>query len=272
MHPRILIIGKNSFIGKNFFNKCKINRPTKIINFKNFLKIRKKNLTKFNIIINFSINNKYANNKYRLTNDIDLKIAQKIKDLNILYIFLSTRKVYKSRENLNENSPKKPNDNYSKNKLISEKKLKKILNENLLVLRISNVIGIKKRRFDRIHKTFIDYYFENIKKGQIIKFNDEFKDFLGIGQLTVILDKVIERQLNGIYNVSLGKRVYIKEIISWLNTYNFSDLKYVNLSKNQNKDNFTLNNKKLTNAINMKIYKKDLKNECKLISKAYFKK
>ena len=51
-----------------------------------------------------------------------------------------------------------------------------------------------------------------------------------------------------------------------------SDLKYVNLSKNQNKDNFTLNNKKLTNAINIKIYKKDLKKECKLISKAYFKK
>ena len=272
MHPSVLIIGKNSFIGKNFFNKCKIKRPTKIISFKNFLKIKRKKLNKFNVIINFSISNKYVNNKYNSANDIDCKIAQKIKDLNILYIFLSTRKVYKSNENLSENSAKKPNDNYSKNKLISEKKLKKILNENLLVLRISNVIGIKKRRFDRIHKTFIDYYFENIKKGQIIKFNDEFKDFLGIGQLTVILDKVIERQLNGIYNVSLGKRVYIKEIISWLNTYNFSDLKYVNLSKNQNKDNFTLNNKKLTNAINMKIYKKDLKNECKLISKAYFKK
>ncbi len=271
MHPSVLIIGKNSFIGKNFFNKCKIKRPTKIISFKNFLKIKRKKLNKFNVIINFSISNKYVNNKYNSANDIDCKIAQKIKDLNILYIFLSTRKVYKSNENLSENSAKKPNDNYSKNKLISEKKLKTILNENLLVLRISNIIGIKKRRLTQIHKTFIDYYFENIKKGQIIKFNEEFKDFLGIGQLTVILDKIVEKKLNGIYNVSLGKKVYIKEIIGWLNTYNFSNVKYVNLNKNQNRDNFTLKNKKLVNAINMKIYKKDLKKECKLISKAYFK-
>ena len=89
--------------------------------------------------------------------------------------------------------------------------------------------------------------------------------------MTVILDKIVEKKLNGIYNVSLGKKVYIKEIIGWLNTYNFSNVKYVNLNKNQNRDNFTLKNKKLVNAINMKIYKKDLKKECKLISKAYFK-
>tara|TARA_Y100001970_G_scaffold293137_1_gene438022 strand:- start:2949 stop:3773 length:825 start_codon:yes stop_codon:yes gene_type:complete len=271
MHHRVLIIGKNSFIGKNFFNRCKVKRPTKIISFKNFLKIKKKKLNKFDIIINFSISDKYVNNKYRSANDIDCRIAQKIKDIDILYIFLSTRKVYKNNENIRENSYKKPSDNYSINKFISENKLKTLLNNNLLVLRISNVIGIKKRSLSRIHKTFIDYYFENIKKGKIIKFNKEFKDFLGIEQLTIILDKIVEKKLSGIYNVSLGKKVYIKEIISWLNTYNNSHIKYVNLNKKQNKDNFTLNNKKLVNAINMKIYKKDLKKECILISKTYFK-
>ena len=45
-------------------------------------------------------------------------------------------------------------------------------------------------------------------------------------------------------SLSLGKKVYIKEIIGWLNTYNFSNVKYVNLNKNQNRDNFTLKNKK----------------------------
>ena len=272
MYPSVLIIGKNSFIGKNFFNKCKTKRPTKLINFKNFFQMKKKNLANFNIIINFSINQKYINRKYSSTNDIDCKIAEKIKDLNILYIFISTRKVYKNNVNIYENNSKKPKDNYSKNKLITEKKLKKILNQNLLVLRLANVIGVKKkRRRNRLHKTFIDYYFENIKKRQIIKFNKDFKDFLGIDQLTIILDKIVEKKLNGIYNVSLGKKVYLKEIISWLNTYNYSDIEYINLSKKQNRDNFTLNNTKLVNAINMKIYKKDLKKECMLISKSYFK-
>ncbi len=271
MYPKVLIIGKNSFIGKNFFNLSKNKKFKKIYSYKKFLKIKKKNLIKFDVIINFSIKMNYVNKKYSLLNDIDYKIATRIKDLNILYVFISSRKVYKNGENLEENSRKKPHDNYSKNKLITEKKLKKILFKNLLILRLSNVVGIKKITRNSIHKTFIDYYFENIKKGQIINSNNEFKDFLGIKQLTLILNQIIEKKINGIYNVSLGKKVYLKEIIGWLNTYNHSKLRYIKLHKSQNNDSFTLKNAKLVKAINCKIYKKDLEKECKIISKLHFK-
>ena len=35
-------------------------------------------------------------------------------------------------------------------------------------MRVSNVIGIKNKNSRRLNKTFIDYYFENIKKGMIL--------------------------------------------------------------------------------------------------------
>jgi nucleoside-diphosphate-sugar epimerase len=61
-------------------------------------------------------------------------------------IFLSSRKIYELRDNLNESSKLEPNCNYSKNKLHTEKKLLKNLKNRILILRISNLIGINKSR------------------------------------------------------------------------------------------------------------------------------
>ena len=139
-------------------------------------------------------------------------------------------------------------------------------------MRLSNVIGIRSKNSRRLHKTFIDYYFENIKKGMIFKFNREYKDFLGIDQLTRVLDKVVENKLSGKYNVSLGKKVYLREIINWLNYFNLSKYRYIKLKKSLSNESFTLSNKKLLKDINFKIIKKDLETECKKISKIFFKK
>ena len=40
------------------------------------------------------------------------------KQINFIYIFLNTRKIYLQKENITENSKKKPKFNYEKNKLI----------------------------------------------------------------------------------------------------------------------------------------------------------
>ena len=57
-------------------------------------------------------------------------------------IFLTSRKIYRLGDNLNELSKLKPNCNYSKNKLKTEKKLLKKLKNRILILRISNLIGV----------------------------------------------------------------------------------------------------------------------------------
>ena len=156
MKKRVLIIGKKSFVGINLHKFLNEKLISKKISFNDFKTINITKLKNINVIINCSIKKKYLNQNYKDINDIDLQIAKKIKNLNIKYIFLSSRKVYSPGPNLKETSKTKPFDKYVKNKLITEKKIKKILINKLLILRVSNILGAQIKKTNRkIHKTFL---------------------------------------------------------------------------------------------------------------------
>ena len=112
MKKKILIFGKNSFIGTNLYTFLKNKHIVKI---KSFNSKSLKNLNKFDYIINCSINKNYVKKVYSINNDIDLKIIKKLnKDTN--FIFFSSRKIYKPKANIYENSKIKCSNNYEKNK------------------------------------------------------------------------------------------------------------------------------------------------------------
>lgn len=273
MKKKILIIGKNSFISLNLVSDLKKTFFIKAINFEDFFQLRKNYLLKFNYIINCSINKNYIYKKYQLKNDIDLKIAKKIMNLDINYIFLSTRKIYKIGNNLRETSKLQPKCYYSKNKLITEKKILKLLFNKVLILRISNLIGLDNKNGKRkIHSTFVKYFFENIKKGIIYENNDNYKDFLSTNQFSKIIEILIKKCSLGIFNVSIGKKVFLKEVIKWLNYYNKKEYTITKLPKNFDIENFYLNNSKLLNETKLKINLTNLEKDCKRISKIFFKK
>tara|TARA_B100000963_G_scaffold270790_1_gene238980 strand:- start:1665 stop:2465 length:801 start_codon:yes stop_codon:yes gene_type:complete len=263
---KVLIIGKRGFIGKNLFNYLKKYHLVLHKSYKNLNKY-KSNLNNFDYIINTSINKKYIKEKYNSKFDNDLRISNFIKNKKTTYIFLSTRKVYEPKANITENSKLLPKSNYAKNKLKSEKKLQKNLGKNLIILRISNVIG-DKTNVKKIHNTFIDIFFQNIKKGFILENNKDFKDFISIKKFNEIVKIIINKNLNGIFNVSLGKKVYLNHIIQWLNKYNKKQLKTKN-KKNKN-DCFFLNNKKLMSKIKIRNTHAELKKFCINISKKRF--
>ena len=121
---KILLIGKTSFVSQHLFQNLKKKNSVKKISFNNFSKIAIPRISKYDTIINCSINNKYVNQSYSAKNDLDLKIVNKIKNLDLKYIFLSTRKDYKIGDNI-KNEPNKPRNYYAKNKLITEKKFQK---------------------------------------------------------------------------------------------------------------------------------------------------
>ena len=269
---KILIIGKNSRITQ--FIKEYINKNFSI-SIKGYSEIIKKNplyFKKYNFIINCSSNKKYVNSKYNASNDHDYKIAKKIIGLKTTYIFLSTRKVYKPKINCKETDKLYPRCNYSKNKLLTENKLKKILNNKLIILRISNVIGItKKNSKKKLHNTFIDIFFKNIKKGFIIKNHNVFKDFVSARKLGQLISKLVKLNAKGTYNLSIGKKVYLDLIVQWLNFYNPNSYRIINNDKfNLNKDSFYLNNNKIIKKTKIKISISNLKTECKKISKDFF--
>ena len=269
MKTKIIIIGKKSFIGinlKKFLNKRHFVITSSYAAFMNF---KSDYLKQFNYVVNCTSNKNYINKKYNIVKDNDVQIAKKLLRENN-FIFLSTRKVYKPRYNLKENSKLLPVSHYSRNKLISERKLKEILKKKLVVLRISNLIGypIKKRK--KLHKTFIDRFFELAKKGFLIDSQKIYKDFISVKRLSEIVHYVIKKRLNGIYNVSLGEKIYLNELVEWLNHYNKKKMKYINLNLNSKNESFTLNNTKLIKRIKTTYNKNNLKKDCIKLSKLLF--
>jgi hypothetical protein len=95
-----------------------------------------------------------------------------------------------------------------------------------------------------------------------MKIKNDFKDFLSIQQFSFILEKIIKSNINGIFNVSLSQKIYISELLKWLDIKFFQN-KLVFIKSDRN--SFTLSNKKLTKALNIKLYKKDLKKFCKKV-------
>jgi len=264
---KVLIIGKRGFIGQHLYKFLRNSFHLKNISFKDVKKFKKR-LNNFDFIINSSINKKYILRKYNEKFDNDYKISKLINNQKTIYCLISTRKVYPSRANLNENSKLTPKSHYSKNKLITEQKITKKLKKNFLILRVSNIIGntdISKR----IHNTFIDIFQRNIKKGILFDNGKAFKDFLSIDKFCQILEKIIKKKLTGIYNVSIGQKVYLNDLISWLNKFNTNKFK-IKKNVNLNKDSFYLNNKKLMSKIKIQNSIKELKTYCQKYSKRKF--
>jgi nucleoside-diphosphate-sugar epimerase len=263
---KILIIGKRGFIGNNLSKYLKKKFIVNYKSFKNIDKIKSK-IDDFDFIINTSIDKSYIKKRYNHKFDNDLKISNFINNNKTVYIFLSTRKVYKAKANIRENSKILPKSNYEKNKFITENKLKEILNKNLIILRISNVIG-DKSNIRKLHNTFIDIFFNNIKKGFMLDNKNDYKDFISIDKFCEIVKKIIQRDLRGIFNVSIGEKILINDILNWLNYYN---LKKVRRKDNKNKvDCFYLNNNKLMSKIKINNSVLELKRYCLKVSKKMF--
>jgi hypothetical protein len=83
---------------------------------------------------------------------------------------------------------------------------------------------------------------------------------------------LIKKNAYGVINVSLGKKIYVRDLVNWLNFYNPNKLEYIYNNKGINFDCFTLNNDKLKKLINYKVLKSDLRKDCIMISKKIFQK
>jgi len=94
-------------------------------------------------------------------------------------------------------------------------------------------------------------------------FNNDFKDFITIDQLSKIIKKLIQNNINGIFNVSLGEKVYLSEMVYWLDKEFSSRVQF----NEERLDSFTLSNKKLTKTIDISINKNQLKKFCKNLIK-----
>ena len=260
MKSKILIIGKKSFIGSNLKKHLSKYFSVKIETYENLKKKEEDFLSNFTHIINTTIHKNYIKKKYNQRFDLDRQIIKNVKNINFIYFFLNSRKIYKPKFNILETSNLRPQSNYAKNKVITENYLKKKIRNKLTSLRISNVIGNRTYKKHRnSHILFLDNYLKLKKNNKNYITNNDYKDFITINYLCEVIEKLIKKNVTGTFNVSLSKKVYISEITKWLNYNVFKKLTFTN----RRSDSFTLSNKKLLRRINIKISKNQLKDFCK---------
>lgn len=265
MKKRILFIGKNSLLANQLYQLTRKKFFIKKISYEDFLNLSIKSINQYSHIINFAIKKKYILNKYNVKDDLDFSISKKLIEAKCIFVFLSSRKVYKATPNIKETDKIYFHDNYGRNKFLTENKLRKLLKKNLLILRISNVLTYKNKKVSkqnrRSHKTFLDYFYEiRLQKKKYYTFN-YFKDFITIDQLSRYFISLIKIKITGTFNISLGKKIFIKEIFSWIDKSFLKRVQFVKKPYNKHMS-FVLNNSKILKLVNLKITKKQVENFC----------
>ncbi len=249
---KILAIGKNSFLAKNFYKYTKLKRH---INFISRYEIAKIDFNEFTHLINFSYDPKIINHNYSKTNLIDEKICSLIKNDKLIYIYPSSRAVLKI-----DNKRK----NYGKNKLIIEKLIKKNRKSRYLILRISNVLGFHLEGSN----LFITKLLNSLKIHKLIKLDlhkKTYKDFITPMFFSESLDKLIKMNKIGTFNFSSGKKTYINELCdAIIKGYGKGNIIYL---QNLYRDSFILNNSKLKKSTNLDISKKEIIDFCYILGK-----
>ena len=84
-----------------------------------------------------------------------------------------------------------------------------------------------------------------------------------------MIDLIIKKKVFGIYNISIGKKVYLDLLNNWLLSSNKSKKKFkiIKLKNKKKKESFYLNNSKIKKKINININIAQLKKECIRLSK-----
>ena len=191
---------------KKKFNNW-INRNSNINYFINFASYSKKNNKDKNVKTNF----KSVINLLNIINKSRLKNFK-------YFLSLSTCHVFKKSLNiLNEKSAKKPDNFYGISKLKMEKKILKDYKKYYFKIGICRIFNF----YNYINKNyFLNDVIKKLKsKKKKIKFIgvDTYRDFIHHNDIVSAINHMLNHNLEKDFNVSSGKKLYLKKVIVYLN-------------------------------------------------------
>lgn len=259
MINKVLVVGKNSMLAKNFLKKVFTNSYLKIDSCNhNDIPIE---LHNYDVIVNFSFNPILYSDQYKEEYDQDLIIARLIKDhKNTRLVMLSSRQVYGIHRELNFFKETDIDLNseittYGLNKIKCENNVKDCIDDNsrVLICRSSNIFGNKIGG-----RNFVGIALNSLVSKGIIKLNlnqNVIKDFLPIDMHSKILESLIINNVAGTYNVGSGVKISLGDLCShFIKGYRSGSIEDTNIINDQ----FVLDITKINNRIDMNISSEEI--------------
>jgi nucleoside-diphosphate-sugar epimerase len=220
----ISIYGGTGFIGSNYYEKYK---NKSVIIERNSRTPKSENILYFiSTIHNYHV----FDDPYK---DIDTNLRILIETLEeckklskssgnkITFNFISSWFVY-GETNLpaHEESICKPKGFYSITKKCAEDLIEsycKTFNMNYRIMRLCNVYGVGDSKSSK-KKNALQYMIDNLKKNESINLyegGNVFRDYMHVKDVCDAINLIVEKgKLNEIYNISSGKKYYLKDVIS----------------------------------------------------------
>ena len=253
-NSKIILIGYKSFLQENLYRYLKNKYFIKKVKFEN---IKEYKINDKDTVINFSNDVRFFTKNYDIKNDRNFYLARLLSKTKSNFILISTRQIYKPAMYITEKSKIKPMNTYAKNCLYSEKNCKKILKNNLLILRLSNVVGVDKGKKKK--SSLMSLIIASIKKKKIT-FDNNFKlykDLIPVSIFCVFIEKLIKLNYKGLLNLGSGIPIKTENFLSKIIDINKIHIE-VNFKKKFKDKDFCFNTKKLNNITNYKITKREL--------------
>ena len=231
---KTLIVGKNSFLSKNL----SLNNTTKI----SHKDLDNVDIDKFDRLFLISFPPIYKKRKEKIFL-FEKKLLDRFFDKKILYF--STQKVYPYKLNCNETDETLPDSIYAENKMCIEKLILERTNK-FQIFRVSSVFSSTKYAeesfFSQLRKK---WNFESQINFDISL--ESIKDFITIDRLNLILNKIINSDNHGIFNIGSKTGLSIIEILNII--FKNSLPNNIKQSKNSVKSR-TLDNNKICTLFN----------------------
>ena len=230
---------KNNIHNKKNFLKCCISNKVKITSIIKQKKIKTIIHAAAYAYVNDAEKNK---KKYKINNVIKTKkFINTILELKIKnFIFLSSSNVYSENKKIyTENNKTNPKNYYGKTKLIIEKFLlnKKNIFNNLIILRLFNVVGLTKKftpmnfgdlKYQRLlfkvfykmnKKSSMQLNYLHLKKNKMIFPTRDFIDIRDFLNLIIKINKsFLKKNVKKIYNVGSGISYQLNDVIKKINS------------------------------------------------------
>ena len=206
---KLLISGHSGYIG-SFFCKFLKEKNIKFIKFD--YKKFPKNLKRYTHFFHFDFKIKREKNSIKKNSQNLLRVLNLCIKNDIKFIFPSTASFKYNSKKKRVSSQISPVNDYTLSKFICEKKIlefhkKKKL--NYFIFRIFNVYGDNTR--NRWVVASLIKKFRKFKKVQIDN-SGNYRDFLNLTDLSILLIKSLDIKKNGIYEVGSGRAISIKNL------------------------------------------------------------